>query len=57
MPKSMGQLDPAKSQFEVALVEKVDSKLRYVAKLPSVIFGLLGKYCEYLGDPAAAPSR
>jgi transposase len=33
-----------------ALVEKVDTKLRYFAHLPSAILGLLGKYCENLGD-------
>ena len=35
------------------LVNKVDNKLRYFAKLPKAIKGLLGKYCETLGlNPA-----
>lgn len=40
-----------------ALVAKVDAKLRYFAKLPSAIFGLLGKYCETLGASPLAHSR
>jgi hypothetical protein len=35
------------------LVKKVDSKLRYFAKLPEAIKGLMGKYCETLGEAAA----
>ncbi len=35
-----------------ALVEKVDTKLRHFATLPSAIKGLLGKYCETLGAEA-----
>ena len=40
-----------------ALTQKVDAKLRYFATLPSAILGLLGKYCETLGQPAPARSR
>ncbi len=36
------------------LVQKVDSKLRYFAKLPAAIKGLMGKYCETLGLEMAA---
>lgn len=37
-----------------ALTQKVDAKLRYFAKLPDAIKGLLGKYCETLGAEATA---
>ncbi len=37
-----------------ALTKKVDSKLRYFAKLPEAIKGLMGKYCETLGIAAPA---
>jgi len=36
------------------LVEKVDSKLRYFAGLPSAIKAVMGRYCETLGAEAAA---
>lgn len=35
------------------LVQKVDNKLRYFAKLPKAIKGLMGKYCATLGAVAA----
>ncbi len=37
-----------------ALTEKVDSKLRYFAKLPKAIKGLMGKYCATLGLATSA---
>jgi transposase len=37
-----------------ALVKKVDGKLRYFAKLPEAIKGLMGKYCKTLGIEAIA---
>jgi len=36
------------------LVAKVDDKLQYVAGLPEMICGLIGKYCKSLGEQAAA---
>jgi len=36
------------------LVEKVDSKLRYFAELPSAIKALMGRYCETVGAEVAA---
>lgn len=36
------------------LVAKVEDKLQYVAGLPEMIRGLIGKYCESLGEQAAA---
>jgi hypothetical protein len=32
------------------LVEKVDSKLRYFAELPSAIKAVMGRYCETVGQ-------
>jgi len=35
------------------LTNKVDEKLQYFADLPASIKGLLGKYCETLGEVTA----